>query len=247
MRLSSATKKSCICVLGMHRSGTSCLTGILQGYGVNLGQVHERNPFNKQGNRENPRVMALNDSVLAFNQGTWDQPVVVSEWNDAHRSERDSIIRELTSDADQNWGFKDPRTLLTFEFWSEGIEPTSKIGLIGTFRHPIRVAGSLAYRSRLTLDKSFSLWIAYNRRLLSMATRYGFALVNFDLEPADYLADASGKLSRLGLDPERATDAARFFNQSLRSQATQPIDPQINLPAEASDLYRQLLDLHAGP
>ena len=42
---------ACICVVGMHRSGTSCLTGIMQRMGIELGEVFTENEFNKKGNR----------------------------------------------------------------------------------------------------------------------------------------------------------------------------------------------------
>jgi len=63
-----------IAVLGMHRSGTSCLTGLLEDAGVPLGDVQKENPHNPLGNQENLRIMHLHDAVLAANGGSWDAP-----------------------------------------------------------------------------------------------------------------------------------------------------------------------------
>ena len=52
-------------VLGMHRSGTSCLTGTLEEAGVFLGEVVVQAKFNARGNRENRRIMDLHNAVLA--------------------------------------------------------------------------------------------------------------------------------------------------------------------------------------
>ena len=41
-----------VCVLGMHRSGTSCLAGSLEQQGLFLGETNTRGPFNLRGNRE---------------------------------------------------------------------------------------------------------------------------------------------------------------------------------------------------
>ena len=60
----ASQQKPCILILGMHRSGTSCLAGSLQQQGVYLGEVHEWNPHNLKGNRENPHIMALNEGLL---------------------------------------------------------------------------------------------------------------------------------------------------------------------------------------
>ena len=63
-----------LCVLGMHRSGTSCLTGSLQEAGLYLGDCHTWNPHNLKGNRENQEIVDINDRVLADNGGAWDAP-----------------------------------------------------------------------------------------------------------------------------------------------------------------------------
>ncbi len=63
-----------ICILGMHRSGTSCVTGSLQQAGLFLGACHTWSPHNRKGNRENQDFVDLNDDVLATNDGAWDKP-----------------------------------------------------------------------------------------------------------------------------------------------------------------------------
>ena len=39
-------------ILGMHRSGTSCLAGMLRDAGVFMGEVSEANAYNRKGNLE---------------------------------------------------------------------------------------------------------------------------------------------------------------------------------------------------
>lgn len=46
-----ALNNNVVIVLGMHRSGTSCLTGLLQQAGVALGNVVKEAAHNKKGNR----------------------------------------------------------------------------------------------------------------------------------------------------------------------------------------------------
>ena len=74
--------KQCLVVLGMHRSGTSCLTGTIEQCGVALGEVFTENPYNKKGNRESAQIQALNNDVLETNGGAWDRPVAVTKWTD---------------------------------------------------------------------------------------------------------------------------------------------------------------------
>jgi hypothetical protein len=229
---------SCICVLGMHRSGTSCLTGIMQNFGVELGEVFTENLYNKRGNRENGRIVVLNDAVLATNQGSWDNPVIVSRWTPEQAGERDRIVRELQSKPAMHWGFKDPRTLFTLPFWLDAIDTPL---LIGTFRHPRHVALSLHHRDRTPLTTGLKLWYRYNQRLLELVKQHGFALADFDLPPDTYLDDALNKLIKLGLDASLAPGARQFFDAQLRNQGNSDSD-DAELPPEVMDLYEQLKD-----
>ncbi len=232
---------SCICVLGMHRSGTSCLTGIMQGLGVELGEVFTENLHNKRGNRENGRIVFLNDAVLRANGGAWNDPLVVSEWNAPMAAERDAIIAELAGRDTTDWGFKDPRTLFTLPFWLEALpEPR----FIGTFRHPHRVALSLNKRDQSPLEEGWELWRRYNERLLELAEARDFALVNFDLPDAAYLDSVIDALVALGLNPERAAQGREFFDAALRNQAGSDVD--VALPAPVADLHKRLCERATG-
>ena len=90
----AASNSRTICVLGMHRSGTSCLAGTLEQAGVFLGEVATQNPFNLKGNRENGTIRGLNGGVLADNGAEWNRPPATPPvWSDKRRAELDGIIR----------------------------------------------------------------------------------------------------------------------------------------------------------
>lgn len=226
----------------MHRSGTSCLTGILQQFGVELGDVFTENLYNKKGNRENNRIVILNDAVLATNGGAWNDPVVARTWTPAEARERDAIIKELGKRSAGLWGFKDPRALFTLPLWLEAVEEPK---FIGTFRHPQRVALSLQKRDGTALEQGWELWRRYNERMLDLARQYNFPLVDFDLEPEAYLADTLTKLVALGLDPELADKGQEFFDSSLRSQTSVDVE-SVELPPEIAATYKKLRDYYAS-
>jgi len=229
---------SCICVLGMHRSGTSCLTGIMQNFGVELGEVHTDNLYNKRGNRENGRIVFLNDAVLATNHCTWDNPQVVNKWTREEAAERDRIVAELQNKPATHWGFKDTRTLFTLPFWLEALHNPK---YIGTFRHPHRVALSLNNRDGAPFEASWELWYRYNQRLLKLSQQHGFALADFDQPPDVYLEDTLNKLIALGLDSDLAPKAREFFDSDLRNQANSDVD-SVSLPPHVFELYRKMQD-----
>lgn len=227
---------TCICVLGMHRSGTSCLTGMMQNMGVELGEVFTENLHNRKGNRENGRIVALNDDLLQYNGGAWHRPLVVNRWTRAHVRERDAIIDTLSGRGSAFWGFKDTRTAFTLPFWLEAIKEPR---FIGTFRHPHRVAMSLHHRDKSPLDWGWNLWYQYNQRLLELARRHQFQLTDFDQDDAAYVEDALIKLAALGLRPAHAPHGRDFFDPALRNQTGSTVDG-VKLPDNISALYAEL-------
>jgi hypothetical protein len=186
-----------ICILGMHRSGTSCLAGSLQAASLFGGKVVEYATDNLKGNRENLSIVQLNDQILADNNGSWDNPPVAINYTAKHQQKRDSLLEKLNSQS-LVWMFKDPRTLLTLSFWQEGI---ANLLLIGTFRHPLKVALSLYQRQSISipLREGIKLWIHYNDLMLKAFNQAPFPLICFDLPQLEYLAKLKEIINQLNI------------------------------------------------
>lgn len=236
--ISNIPDPSGLLIVGMHRSGTSCLAGSLQQRGLYLGDVHEWNPHNLKGNRENQQVMDLNDEILEFNQGSWDTPPSTITWNIRHKEKRDLIISSL-QDSKQIWGFKDPRTLITLGFWEDGL--SQPFQLIGTYRHPYAVAASLHKRNGLPIESGLKLWYSYNNKLLNKWRATPFPLLCFDILPEKYLLHIEKACTYLGL-PEKNT-ATPFFESELRSHSKQPVNFS-GVHEKHLDLYESLQKAH---
>lgn len=201
-------------VLGMHRSGTSCLTGLLQQRGLCLGTVVEEAPHNRKGNRENLGIVALNDAILATSGGSWDDPPEALRWSEEQRRARDNIVRQFSET--NAWGFKDPRVVLTLPFWLEGLQD-SHVHIIATYRHPFAVAWSLRARQPdITIKRGLKLWQQYNERLLAYRHQRHFPLIKFDLDATAYLRSALSAIDSLHLPPPMENAAPDFFNDELR-------------------------------
>jgi hypothetical protein len=204
--------------------------------GIELGEVFTKNEHNKKGNRENARITKTNDILLRLAGGSWTQPVAISEWNDAARAERDSIIAEIKAAGSPNWGFKDPRAMFTLPFWLEA-EPNMKF--IGTYRHPYRTALSLLKRDKTPIEEGLKVWNAYNVRMLELLQARQFDIVNFDLDQSAYLDDAIAKLIKLGIDSSKSKAARGFFDGSLRNQTNEQVD-DFELPTDIAATYQAL-------
>ncbi len=221
-----------VIVLGMHRSGTSCLAGILEEAGVYFGEVSGSNRYNLKGNRENKRIMKLHDDLFEYNHGTWDNPPGVVKWPDRLKTERDAILQEYNHVS--VWGFKDPRTLFTLKGWCEAMQ-NQRVSLLATFRHPRFVIQSLSNRNHFPTHKSLALWKTYNERLLLYYKNLNFPVISFDLPEALYKAKVK-KLLKL-LDIESDNKAIRFYDSELRHDDRAP---EIDIPQDVARIYEEL-------
>ena len=229
------TAASTIIILGMHRSGTSCLAGSLQEAGLYLGNVNEGAPHNAKGNRENRAIMDLHDEVLAANGGSWDNPPSSVEWNYEHEARRNALIDEYP--ADRIWGFKDPRTLLTLEGWLKAL-PAARC--VGTFRHPLAVAQSLQRRNVFSREQGVALWQEYNRILLHYQNQMKFDLTNFDWLADRYHKKLAEIARRLNL---KSTEKGfSFFESRLRNADAMA---NVSLPRPVAKIYEKLQEIAA--
>src|SRR5687767_5571871 len=122
----------------MHRSGTSCLAGMLAAGGVASAGQAVRNWDNARGHFEMLDVVRLNEAVLAHSGGHWLSPPREIRWTSEHAAARDHILRARLNGLPAL--IKDPRTLLVLPFW-RATQLTFRV--VGIVRHPLAVARSL--------------------------------------------------------------------------------------------------------
>lgn len=171
-----------VLIIGMHRSGTSCLAGSLQSCGLYLGEVNNQAGFNKKGNKEHQALVALHERILARIGSSWDHPPHDTvNWTDQERRDLQDILARLQDNAvSTRFGVKDPRTLILFDGWAE-----LDTHLVGTFRHPGAVSQSLCNRAKawgqdMSPYQAKNLWLIYNEHLLELYRRRPFPIIDYD-------------------------------------------------------------------
>lgn len=236
-----------VCVLGAHRSGTSVTTKMLESLGIWLGP--ERELISEH--REHDGIVAINDWLLHEAGGTWQSPprprdlaaVLEHPPVDIVDEARD-ILGQLS--AVDTWGWKDPRTSLTWLFWRRLV---SAPRLIFCIRDPVGVAGSLRRRDKFPLAKGLWLWSCYVRGVLAIHDLPGHLRVVVPMTQLLGRAEevVTGLCSALDLD---ASD-------EMRGRAVEQVNPGrvAHRPADgepamagghewelASDVYERLCD-----
>lgn len=221
-----------IIVLGMHRSGTSMLTGCLEEAGLYLGDTSNKfNPHNAKGQKEQIFLMELHEEVLRANGGSWDLPPYTYKWKFLHNKTRQLFIKSMSDYP--IWGFKDPRVLFLLDKWKLDIPNANFVGI---FRHPLKVANSLYKRNKMSFNQGLDLWLKYNRRLWFYYKKYKFPMIEFVDDQAVVKKNVLKLIDHLHLDTNAEL---KFLDQSLMSVEY----PDMNLPIEIKKLYRSLQEL----
>lgn len=221
----------------MHRSGTSCLTGSLKSYGLELGDVSNYNKNNLKGNQENRDIFRLNEAVLEYNGGNWfSLPNKRLKWNNDLIVRQKKILNYYSS-LSKPWGIKDPRMLAVFPFWENQLSKNT--AMVGTFRNPLAVAQSLSARKKLSIpiEDGLSLWNKYNQLLIKLYEKYHFPVLNFDLRQKAYLEAVQRIAQQFGLQKE---PSSIFFDTSLRNQTDVKFDQCSN---KYLTTYQELLEI----
>tara|TARA_R110000823_G_scaffold295738_6_gene415683 strand:+ start:10376 stop:11122 length:747 start_codon:yes stop_codon:yes gene_type:complete len=216
-------------ILGMHRSGTSCLTGSLQNAGLFLGEHHTWNRHNLRGNRENQNIVDLHDDILEANGGAWDSPPEHVRW----REEDVARARELLAEYSEHamFGFKDPRALLALEGW-KSLCPD--IEFVGIFRHPNAVAASLDKRTPKPWEECVALWYTYNSILYREYQKKPFPIIDFDVEEEVLDANIARVVDSLGLSGSDSEE--KFYTSELKNNSSSGR----RLPWRVRRLYKKL-------
>jgi len=239
-----------LAVLGMHRSGTSCLTGSLQAGGLFLGKHHTWNEYNRKGNRENQDVVNLHESIFKANGASWNNPKRHSNfidslfnrkiaWHKQHTARAREILAEHAHEP--LWGFKDPQALFLLHGWKKLVPDIERVGI---FRHPMAVAQSLNSRPALptSIEQGLQMWLTYNQALLNEYKRKPFALFCFDWSEEEFHHKLNYLHTELKLKP--VPEDQRFYTADLHKQK---IENDMPLPADVNALYQQLVSLQYSP
>lgn len=158
-------------VVGMHRSGTSATTRVLNLLGLSVGPEEDllpASPNNPRGFWEQTQVMAFNDRLLGALGGRWDQPPPTPDgWHltaaaDDWAAEARALLQGLRMTS-QSAVVKDPRFALTLPLW-ERAEPAARVVL--AVRDPRAVSQSLARRNSMDPSLAAALWLRYTGEAL---------------------------------------------------------------------------------
>ena len=248
--------ETALVVLGMHRSGTSAVTGALGLCGAWAGDESEltsANAENPRGFWERRDVRRICDHLLHTAEADWWKvasfdpasipPAVLTE-------QRRAFVGVVSALGEHDvWVVKEPRLCLLLPVLRDCIANPFCIHI---FRNPLEVARSLQTRNGFGIAGGLALWEAYNRHALSAAQNLPRVFISHEslmLHPVETLDGLLARLHGLGaahLTRPDEEDVRRFVSPSLyRYRATEQETQEYLAPSQRA-LWQQLRSNEVG-
>ncbi len=184
---SNPIQSKAILVLGMHRSGTSALTRVLNLCGVDLSDnLLPPSTDNKKGFWEHQEIVEIQENLLLSMDSRWDDVRPLPKgWLNFKESQQAiaeiKIILERDFSDSQIWAIKDPRLCRLLPMW-EKIFKQLKITphYVFAYRSPEEVAKSLEKRDKFSSGRSFLLWLVYNLEAVLSVNDLPCSVISYD-------------------------------------------------------------------
>ena len=163
-----ADQRTCLLILGMHRSGTSAITRILNLMGAELPkQLLGALPGNEAGHWEPERLVLLHDQMLAEAGSSWRdlRPLDLARLSADRLAYYKSMIQSIIQDEFGNafiFALKDPRICRFIPIYRAIL---SDLGVrtqpIIIVRNPLEVSASLSARDKMSNTHGLLLWLRH--------------------------------------------------------------------------------------
>ncbi|MCE9522603.1 MAG: hypothetical protein K8S25_09255 [Alphaproteobacteria bacterium] len=249
---SVAVTRTAILVLGMHRSGTSALTRLVNFLGAALPQhLIPASKSNPRGQWESKPLVALQDELLAGLDSSWD------DWRAPPPRWRESDVAagfagRIRLAIDEEYGnapmfvLKDPHVCRTLPYWMSILEKSGiRSAPLIIIRNPLEVAESLRERDGISFEKAMLLWLRHYLDVEYETRHLQRNIVTFDALLEDWKLLAVQSASRLGVTWTRQPpmqDVREFLDNELHNhRSTQAeLEAHTEVPYWVKAAYRAL-------
>lgn len=155
-------------VLGMHKSGTSLIAEMLDKAGISMVDEAQQASYEDGAYYERQSCYQLNMKILGWTDEELLYKPSQATLNSEQRAEMRAIIQQNHSHH-KDWGFKDPRTCLTYPLWAQELPPHR---LIVVFRpiediwHRYQYHGFRFWKAWQRAASLVKAWTIYNQSIL---------------------------------------------------------------------------------
>ncbi|SFS66374.1 sulfotransferase family protein [Marininema halotolerans] len=220
-------KPRAICILGMHRSGTSLLTRAVNLLGPYVGTPnllmppHETNPT---GFWEHLEIVQIHKQIMKKLKSSWDttRPLpprwwITKEMLPYKARLKNIIVRDFAGKT--LWMWKDPRTCLLLPLWKSILKELGiDLHCVLVVRNPIDVASSLLKRDHISVKKSLHMWALHTLNSLQYSQGTRRVLIHYDR----FLANGHGTLYHIAKKLDLPWPASDLHLKQTMGRLIQP-------------------------
>lgn len=240
-------KQTCILVAGMHRSGTSALSGVLSMLGVYLGSNKMPcDKYNEKGYFENNNLVPLSEYLLDAVESKWDDIFFNEEKSQILLKQDLSRLKKQIDNEFKEcelFAIKDPRMAFLFPVYKcilEELNTSTKV--IIPFRNPMEVANSLRERDGMSIEKGVLLWLCHFLLVEKHSRKVDRIFISFD----DLVSDTGNVLEsmskKLGIDfNTKYADSNKQINAFLEPCLKHHNLSLDSLPDEVTAIVKEIL------
>ncbi|ODT94359.1 MAG: hypothetical protein ABS82_10755 [Rhodanobacter sp. SCN 67-45] len=256
----NTSPSTAILIVGMHRSGTSALAGLIGKLGVPLGDhMLEPGSDNPKGYWEHREVVSVHERLFAGLGSRWDDVRALPEnWREREvaREATLAISDIISSDFSEcpMWAVKDPRLCRLLPLWFEVLQKRCvRPVVLFMVRRPREVSASIEARNHWQPLVGKLLWLRYMTEAITASSAFSREVLLYDDLLADPLATVLGALAKLGIDVGEWASArqreavAGFVDVSDRHHVSLGLEePATKIDAIAESLYESLVAVAHG-
>lgn len=254
------TERTCVLVLGMHRSGTSAATRVLGllGAGMPRDPMHGR-PDNEEGHWEPEPLVAYNDRLLAHLGSRWDDWRRLDLSRDPARVSRaivdiGTILNEQYGD-ESILALKDPRICRLAPLYLQVLDGQHiRAACLLPVRNPLAVIASLEKRNGMTSAYAGLLWLRHVLDAEFASRGRPRCVASYERLLDDWRSVMSTVASRLQITlprphEEAAPSVRSYLRTSLRNHVAsrEQLGFRSELPRWIAEAYDACLALERDP
>lgn len=173
-KISDVGMMQCV-VLGMHKSGTTLIAKTLHKSGISMGDFDESVGYDSGNQYERKEALIINNNILQ-SEGKQSLRIEPTSFDHSKAGTIKKLTEELNKEHEE-WGFKDPRTCLTYSLWKPYLRNPK---IIVVFRHPRNVASHYCKTGLRDYILALKRYIQYNKQAYKIGIQENALFVNYE-------------------------------------------------------------------